>query len=317
VSPHVTIAICTHDRCAILGRAVEGALAEAGRADAEVLVVDNASTDQTAGMLAALRRQAPALRVAVEPELGLSAARNRGLAEARGQVIAYLDDDAVPRPGWLAALRAPYAAPRIASVGGRVLLRFPSPPPSWLTPAFHGALSAFDLGDRPLRLRGRSGLPFPTGANISFRVADARRLGGFSPLVGPRGRRPLVHDETDLCARIDRAGGEIHYAPAAIVDHWVLPERLAPGWFLRRHWESGQSAAIYALRNRSLLRSLWGLRWYGPYAAIRRYLPKEPIDSRRLLAECQRREALGYLVGLARGLPRLRALRGDAEARTA
>jgi glycosyltransferase involved in cell wall biosynthesis len=312
-----TVVICTHNRAAVVGRAVTAALAEARACGADVLVVDNASTDDTAPVLAALQREAPALRIVYEPALGLSTARNRGLAETRGEVAVYLDDDAVPRPGWLVALLAAYDRERVAGVGGRIVVHFPTAPPAWLTPAFHGALSAFDLGERPLRLRGRGDLPFPTGANISFRLADAQRLGGFSPLVGPRGRRPLVHDETDLCARLDRAGAEIHYAPAAVVDHWVLAERLAPEWFLRRHWESGLSAAVYALRNRSLLRALWGVRWYGPYAAVVPYKPREPIDAARLLAECQRREALGYLVGLARGMRRLGDLRTDTEARPA
>src|SRR5262249_23214368 len=69
------------------------------------------------------------VRAMHEPRLGLSLARNRGLGEARGPIVAYLDDDAVPRPGWLAALLAPYRDPHVVAVGGRIVLRFPGPPP--------------------------------------------------------------------------------------------------------------------------------------------------------------------------------------------
>jgi len=149
-----TVVICTHDREAMLGRAVEGAIVEARANDADVLVVDNASTDGTPALLRDLsRRHGPLLRVTGESTLGLSAARNRGLADSDAPVAALLDDDAVPRPGWLAALLRPYADPRVASVGGPIHLHFPTQPPPCLTPELHAAFSAFDLGETPLRLR--------------------------------------------------------------------------------------------------------------------------------------------------------------------
>jgi glycosyltransferase involved in cell wall biosynthesis len=308
-----SVVICTHDRAALIGRAVEHAVGEARAIGAEVLVVDNASTDATGVVLADLaRRDGAVLRIVREPELGLSAARNRGLAEARGDVVAFLDDDAVPRPGWLAALLAPYADRRVVCVGGRIRLRFPLPPPPWLDPRLFPALSAFDLGNEPRRITyGHADYPY--GANISFRVAPARAHGGFSTRVGLRGDTQLQHEETDLCYRLDRAGGEIHYTPAAVVDHWISPDRLTPAWFLARHWQGGRSAAIFVLRNRGLLRALWRIRWlYARHLLRTPYVPREPIDPARLAAECRRREALGYVAGLARALPQLRALRREA-----
>jgi GT2 family glycosyltransferase len=310
-----TIVICTHDREALLGRAVEGAVAEARTSDADVLVVDNASADGTAALLRDLsRRHGPVLRVSGEPRLGLSAARNRGLADADAPVAAFLDDDAVPRPGWLAALLRPYADPRVACVGGRIRLHFPARPPAWLTPELHAAFSAFDLGEAPLRLRyGEHDYPY--GANISFRVETARALGGFSTRLGPLGRVDLVHDETDLCYRLDRAGHEVRYVPDAVVDHWVLPERTTIERLLRRYRLTGRSGAVFVLRNRGLLRALWRIKWlYARRLLVPSYVPREPVDPARLVRECRRQEALGYLAGLAGALPRLRALREEARA---
>jgi glycosyltransferase involved in cell wall biosynthesis len=307
-----SVVVCTHNRASVVGTAVAHALAEARAAGGEVVVVDNASSDGTAAVLAeAARGAAGVLRVVREPSLGLSAARNRGLAEARGAVVAYLDDDAVPRAGWLAALLAPYADARVACVGGRIVLRFPVPPPSWLTPRLHGSFSAFDLGSSPKRLRYRED-DYPYGANISFRADTARAAGGFSTLVGPLGRHQLVFDETDLCFRLDQAGWEIRYAPDAVVDHIVLPERLTPEWVLQRHRSGGESEAVFVLRNRRLLRALWRVWWRHRAALAQRpYAVREPIDPARFAAECQRRAALGYLAGLLRTVPRLHALRRD------
>jgi len=308
-----SVIICTHNRAGILGRAVEQVLRQAPACNAEVLVVDNASTDDTRAVLAAARGEGAPPRVVREPTLGLSAARNRGLAEARGEIAVFLDDDAVPRAGWLAALLAPFAASSVACAGGRIDIHFAYEPPAWFCRELSGALSAFDLGSEPRRLRyGRPGDYYPHGANIAFRIADAKAAGGFSTLVGPVGRRLFVHDETDLCYRIDEAGGEVHYVPAAVVDHWVLPERLTPRWFLRRYWEGGHSAAIFILRNRGVLRAIWRLRWhYGAALVALPYLARDPIVPDRFVRECRRREAWGYVVGLADGIRRFRTLRRD------
>jgi glycosyltransferase involved in cell wall biosynthesis len=310
----VSIAVCTRDRAGVVGRAVRGAVAEASRNDAEVVAVDNASTDATPTVLASIATQAGGrVRVVREDEVGLSAARNRALAEARGEVVVYLDDDAVPRPGWLDALLAPYAAPDTVCVGGPVVLRFDGSAPAWLRPPLDKALSAYELGDRPRRVRWRPGDEYPYGANISFRAATARAAGGFSRWVGPRGDQPFVHDETDLCFRLDRDGGTLVYTPHAVVDHWIMAERLTPAWFLRRHWYRGRSSAAFELKNRGLHRTLGRVRWYyGAHLLLRAYRPHEPVDGERLLEACLRREALGFLAGIAEGVLRRRVLRHDA-----
>jgi GT2 family glycosyltransferase len=309
-----SVIVCTHNRAPVVGRAVEAALIEAAAIGGEVIVVDNASSDATADVLEGLRgRSGGLLRVVREPVVGLSAARNRGLAEARGEVAAFLDDDAVPRPGWLAALLAPFTRRAVACAGGRIVVEFAGGTPAWFSPALAPAVSGFDLGDSPRRVRyGRPGDLYPYGANIAFRVSDVHVAGGFCTAVGLRGRRLFAHEETDLCYRLEEIGREIVYAPAAVVDHHVGAERLTPRWFLERHWAGGCSAAIFVLRNRGVLRALWRVGWlYGGALLPRRRPSGPPLSPRRFSEECRRHEALGYLSGLAGGLWRFRALRRD------
>ncbi|HXJ33726.1 MAG TPA: glycosyltransferase [Candidatus Eisenbacteria bacterium] len=310
-----SVVICTHNRADLVAHAVGAALPQVRACGGEVIVVDNASTDATPTVLRDVSRTyGDAVRIVEEPRLGLSVARNRGLHAARGDVVAYLDDDAVPRPGWLAALVAPYDDPKVVAVGGRIVLRFAGAPPPWLSTEIYAALSAYDLG--PIAGPVRYGhATYPFGANISFRVAAARAAGGFSSTVGPLGRHQLVHDETDLCYRLEHAGGVVWYTPDAVVDHHVVPERLSPRWMLRRHWAGGQSAAVFILRNRGVLRAVWRLWWlyWGALTALP-YDTREPIDPGRFAHECRRREALGYVTGLVRALPRLAELRRDLAA---
>jgi glycosyltransferase involved in cell wall biosynthesis len=310
VSPLATIAVCTRNRGPILARCIAAASAEAAAAGGEVLIVDNASTDDTAAIAA--RLAGDRVRVVHEATLGLSAARNRALAEAREEVVAFLDDDAMPRAGWLAALLAPYASRAVSAAGGPIRLAFETPPPAWLVPALHAALSAYYLGPAPRRVRyGEADYPY--GANVSVRTADARAAGGFSTRFGLRGTAQLQHEEIDLCYRLEAAGHEIAYVPDAIVDHWIAPERLTPAWFLERHRRGGESAALFVLRHRGLARALWRIRWlYGADLLRAPYAPTEPVDGAKLAGECRRREALGYVAGLVRALPRLGGLRAPA-----
>lgn len=309
-----TVIICTHDRAAVVGRAVEAALREAATVAGDVVVVDNASTDGTTDVLDALCAGAGGrLRVVSEPVLGLSAARNCGLAHAHGEIAVFLDDDAVPRPGWLAGLLTPFARGAVACAGGRIVVQFPDGPPAWFSAVLAPAVSGFDLGEVPRRVRyGRPGDLYPYGANIAFRLSDVRRVGGFSTIIGLRGRQLFAHEETDLCYRLEEIGREIVYAPAAVVDHHVGAERLTPAWFLERHRAGGYSGAIFVLRNRGVLRALSRVRWlYGRALLSRAMRSDEALDPRRFGEECRRREALGYLAGLAAGVVRLRALRHD------
>jgi glycosyltransferase involved in cell wall biosynthesis len=300
----VTVAICTHNRARIVSRAVASALEHARSVGGDVLVVDNASTDNTPAVLATLAREAPGvLRTMREPQLGLSAARNRALAETAAPIVVFLDDDAEPHPGWLAALLATHADERVVCAGGPIRLRFTTPTPAWLLPELHSTLTAYDLGPTPRPLHQCPGWDYPYGANVSFRTDAARAAGGFSPRFGHRGRRQMQHEETDLCMRLDAAGGEIRYVPEAAVDHWVLAERLTPAFFLARHWQRGQSGAICEVLNRGWRPALKRFRWWdGPHLLVAPYRPRDPVDAQRLLAECRRREALGFVLGLARAL---------------
>jgi glucosyl-dolichyl phosphate glucuronosyltransferase len=130
MSPVASIVIPTRNRRATLVPLVEALLPQAGAANAEVVVVDNGSSDGTAEALATLVPTAgERLRTVVEGEPGATRARNAGARAARGPVLAFTDDDALPRPGWLAALLACFTDDRVGAAGGPVVLRFASPPP--------------------------------------------------------------------------------------------------------------------------------------------------------------------------------------------
>jgi GT2 family glycosyltransferase len=176
---------------------------------------------------------------------GLSAARNTGVAAAQSEIVAFLDDDAVPAPDWLEHLIAPYLDPAVVAVGGAAVPSWPTARPTWFPPEFDWVVGCSYRG-LPSR---RSEIRNVMGCNMSFRAnVLADHLGGFPIGVGRVGSKPMGCEETELCIRIrqSRADALILFEPRAIVHHRVTPERARWAYFLARCYAEGVSKALVA-----------------------------------------------------------------------
>lgn len=236
----ISAIICTHNRSGYLRAAIASLLGQT-YGNYEIIVVDNASTDDTRAVVEAYLPHAK-LTYLYEGALGLSIARNRGAAIARGEILAYLDDDAEASPQWLVALAAAFAEhPRAAIAGGPVSLLWPpgQTPPRWLSPTLSEGLGAYDLGP-VVRLITDAGQT-PRGLNYAVTKAFLGSVAGFDPQLGRVGKNLLSNEELHLTQQALAAGYEILFVPQAQVAHNVAPERLRPGWFLRRSWWQGIS----------------------------------------------------------------------------
>jgi glucosyl-dolichyl phosphate glucuronosyltransferase len=249
-----TVIVCTHNRVDLLDACVRSIAAQ--RCDAvelEIVVVDNASSDGTAAEVRRLAEELPMVRPAFEGSVGLSRARNRGIAVARGEVLLFVDDDARADPGWLDAVVAAYRDDEVSAVGGRVRLEYVGPRPRWVTSTVEERYSAFDKGREPRRLTG-SQLPY--GANMSVRRDVILELGGFSTDLGRVGPSLMSNEEQELFRRLVARGHAIAYEPRAVVGHLVTPERTTLRWVLRRAWAQGRSD-VRVLRARSVRPPRW------------------------------------------------------------
>jgi glycosyltransferase involved in cell wall biosynthesis len=306
-----TVVIPTRNRVTTLVPMVERVLPQARAAGARVVVVDNGSDDGTVERLGRHPAVADgALHVLVEPALGATRARNAGARAADGEVLAFIDDDATPAEGWLRALLAPFADPRMGAVGGRVTLRFAERPPAWWDETLALYLAAYDLGPKAVDLGRRGSGDSPRGLNMAVRRDAFLAVGGFSHHLGPRGTRPSVGEESDLCLRLLERGLGVAYEPAAQVEHLVDPSRLAPEWFFRRAFWTGWSEAMIGLAHKRVRKVLGLVRWHYRGRALRLpYLPGAHPTRAAVRRECERREAVGYLMGLLVWAPRRKALR--------
>ncbi|MBD0261202.1 MAG: glycosyltransferase family 2 protein [Tolypothrix sp. T3-bin4] len=237
----ISAIICTHNRDTYLGAAIDSLLAQQFAAGFEVVVVDNNSSDRTSEVVKQ-RLSDPRLKYVFEPVLGLSVARNTGAKESRGEIIAYLDDDAVACDRWLQILYSAYENnSTLAIAGGKVTLLWPQgiQQPRWLSPGLAGNLGAYDLGDSIVYIE-QPGLT-PRGLNYSIRRSFLNEIGGFDPHLGRVGKNLLSNEELQMTELALQRGWQVAYLPDALVAHNVAPERLNRSWFLKRGWWQGIS----------------------------------------------------------------------------
>ncbi len=270
-APRVTVILPTYRRPASLGRTLEGLARQDPGVEWELVVVDN---DDAPGAEPIFSVHAGAFegraRLVRESRPGSAFARNRGIAEARGDVVAMIDDDVIPAEDWLEKVVAPVLSGRCAGVGGRVLLDPSVERPRWFDEvAIGGYLARWDLGDKGRALESDE---FFLTANCAFDAQRLRSSGGFEPSLGPRGRTPLVNDDALLVRKVREAGGLLRWVPDAIVFHELT--RLSRGYLLRRAYAQGRSDWI-------LDRELLGQRRFGGARVATSWLSKELGRRRR------------------------------------
>ncbi len=204
----------------------------------ELLIVDNNSTDVTHVVIEnfAAKVKFP-VRYVFEGRQGRSAALNAGIAQAKGGVIAFTDDDVILHPDWLVNLKQTFDNFDCAAVAGRVLPQWNGPRPEWLEMDGHFAVVNFDLGDDTKQIQ----VP-PLGANSAFRSHIFKRYGVFRLDLGVTGsRHTITCDDTEFGERLLRSGEVIIYCPTAIIYHPVDPQRATKRYFLSWYYYNGVS----------------------------------------------------------------------------
>jgi glucosyl-dolichyl phosphate glucuronosyltransferase len=175
---------------------------------------------------------------------GLSGARNAGVALARGDVVAFLDDDAAAAPDWLERLSARYTSPTVLGVGGAIEPVWSGGRPRCFPKEFDWVVGCTYRGmpEAPTAVRNL------IGANMSLRRAVLNALGGFRCDIGRIGTRPLGCEETELCIRAGRRWpeGVFLYDPSALVRHRVPASRASWRYFHSRCYAEGISKALVA-----------------------------------------------------------------------
>jgi glycosyltransferase involved in cell wall biosynthesis len=212
IEPRFSVVICTYNRADYLKKALEG-LRRQTYSGFEVVVVNGPSTD---GTQAILNEYANDIRIGCCPEKNVSASRNVAIDMAQGEILAFIDDDAVADPKWLEELRAAYTNVTLAAAGGPVF-DGSTGKLAWnicvCTRA--GEASAGDDFLEDYIQPGADPFFYLAGTNMSFKRAALLTMGGFNEALGAYG-----YDDVDICRRLIDAGKAIEFVRNALVYHY-------------------------------------------------------------------------------------------------
>jgi glycosyltransferase involved in cell wall biosynthesis len=266
---NVSVVICTHNRSRLLA----GALSALAAQDAhglswEIVVVDNASTDDTRTVVESFAARSPVpVRYELETELGHSRSLNRGIAASTGAVVAFTDDDARPESDWLRQVHDGLAMHDAGWGFGRVLPEWEGATPPWFSERFMGYFALLDYGPDPFIVTDTRQTFF--GVNCAARRDVLERLGGYREDYGPKGKHWGVGADVDLFERSLAAGVRIAYVPAAVVGHVIPTSRASKRHQRDKVWHG--TVGYYAFLHEAVTDVPWLM-------GLPRYFYRKAID---------------------------------------
>jgi len=255
--------IPTRNRARYLSGALESLTRQTyPRDNFEVIIVDNGSTDNTREVCASFTDRIPQLRYLYEETAGLHAGRHRGMKTANSDILVYGDDDIEATPTWLEGVAEAFGEKGVVLVGGKVLPKFESEPPVWITRTWEKGhqggrvlpyLSILDLGDEIKEISPY----YVFGCNFSIRKSVLLEVGGFHPdAMPPELIRYRGDGETHIARYIMEHGYKALYHPKVSVHHLVPTDRLSESYFFKRAFNQGISDSYTDIRSKNS-KSLW------------------------------------------------------------
>ena len=243
----LSIVISTYNNAASLMRTLESvAKQNADKSAWECVVVNNNSTDDTTARVAAFAKEHADINIKLvdEPQQGLSYARNRGVAESKGQVIAFIDDDETINEGFVSAYIDLFLNHGAFVGAGALKVCYDSARPKWMSHYTEKMIAnPLDLG-KSITYISRD--VTPTGGNMAFNREVFNLYGGFDVDLGRKGKVLSGGEENDMFDRIRDLGERIFYTPHAIAYHHIADRKLTAEYFDRLAYGVGVSKRLRA-----------------------------------------------------------------------
>lgn len=244
-TPLISVVLCTHNQAERLRKTLLQIrnLTPPSR-PWELLVVNNNCSDNSAELLAEQdwRPEGLPIRVVLETKLGLSNARNRGVVEANGEYLLFVDDDENPCSDWLVAYEQEILTHQPDALGGRIEVMFEhGDRPPWLQDELLGFLGLLNHGEAQWLTEPRK--PF-YGGNFAVKKTVFDTAGNFDAELGRKGRVNSGGEDTDFYRRLLDLGCRIRWVPDAIIYHRIRSDKLRRSYFLELHYRQGISEGL-------------------------------------------------------------------------
>lgn len=240
----ISIIICTYNRFQYLEQALESLQTQTiGKNNFEILIIDAGSSNKMSDIIRKFSFFLP-IRFISAPHTRLSEARNLGIQNASGDIIAFLDDDAIADPEWLAQIQQSFQQneQRICASGGKSLLLCETPLPHWVNIEMLQFLGQLDYGNAGLFMDAPN--QNPVGLNMAFKKKTFDQIGLFNTQLGRSEGNLLSNEEIEFFQKMRRKNLKIYYNPKMSVHHQVMKERITKKFFYQRYYWQGRSDAI-------------------------------------------------------------------------
>lgn len=239
----LSVLICTYNREKYIGPLLESIAAnDLATNQYEIVLVDNNCTDNTNGVCEAFAKahKDVEFHYFVEPEQGLSAARNKAIKEAKGDLLVYIDDDALVDNWYLRTVNDYLTAhPEISAVGGPIIPLYETAEPRWMTRFTKELLCGYlYFGNKERTFPGKR---YPGGGNAAYRADVFQKVGLFNTALGRKGNNLMGAEEKDIFDKMTAQGMRFTYLPKMILHHIIPQKKLERDYFNRLTYQIGQS----------------------------------------------------------------------------
>ena len=245
----ISVAVCTYNRSDVLPKCLESLVNQSvGTEHLEVLIIDNNSTDDTKKIATDFCEKHNIFRYIFEEKQGLSHARNRAIAEAKGEYLAYIDDDAIADKDWIEKIESVIQNNKdITAFGGPIYPWYNKEKPKW----FKDEFATHSYGKQHFQLNEQN-RPFGlSGSNMIFKKEILNKYNGFSTEYGMTGDKIAFGEESFLFNKMLKNSENIQYFPDIKVSHLVSEKNYSLKDAFKRSIQNGK--AIAQIRGSRLL----------------------------------------------------------------
>ncbi len=263
---NISVIICTYNRASSLKRTLKSFENLTGLNSIwwELLVIDNNSSDDTKGVVEEFQATSETnCRYLFEEKQGQSHARNRGIREAHGRILAFTDDDVVVDRSWIANIAREFEKTDAACIGGKILPIWERHPQMWLQGELLNYLALLDMGDDMVRLDR----PTIWGANLIVNASMFGKYGLFDAGFGHMEGKLYGGEDTQFVSRLLESGEKVYYSPTILVHHCIPAQRTTKAYFRKWVYDKGELAARQMGINRH--RNLFGIPLYVIRSALK------------------------------------------------